>query len=365
MSLSPKSKAVILLNFGGPRSLNEVSSFLFEILRDPHVIQLPFPQAFQNLLARKLATKRAPEVQKQYAAIGGKSPIVESTELQRLQLEKTLRRKGVNLPLYVIHRYLRGQAEQVAQLLLKEGHDALYLIPLYPHFSWTTTGSSVEQIVSTLQSLSYEGSIHALRSYPNHPLYISALSDQINRSLQTHKLRPEETLILCSAHGVPKSYIQQGDPYLTELLLTTEELRQQFPQWKIKLSFQSKVGPAEWLKPYTNELISELPEQGIRSLLFVGLSFVNDHLETQYEIDTTYFELSRSVGLQPYRVSAIESHEYYIELLAQKTIAWSQGAQGWELEHLLPPSQTFKRYHRWILLLGILCVVISLFFALV
>ena len=263
-----------------------------------------------------------------------------------------------------IHRYLPGNAERMVKQLQKDQITEIYLLPMYPHFSWATTGSSIEQFYQILAQVDYSPHVQALRSYPNHPNYIEALSDRLAEALAQHELSPEKTRILCSAHGLPQSYVDEGDPYLMELCATVEELRKGFPLWQFELCFQSRVGPAQWLQPYTDVLIEELPAQGVESIVFVPLSFVNDHLETLYEIDTTYFDLARSVGLKPTRSWAIETHPRFIDLLCEQTVLWEQGLQGLDPKLLLPPRQDFRRYDQWILLVWGICFLLSLYFAL-
>jgi len=211
-------KAVVLLNFGGPSNLEEVADFLYEILSDPNTIQLPFPLLFQKRLARLIANKRKEEVTQQYQEMGGKSPIIEATEQQRLHLENALRKAGSLVKVYVAHRYIAGNTEAVIRQMLQDQIDDIYLVPMYPHYSWATTGSSLEQFCQILSRFDYSGKIQALRSYPNHPDYIAGLSDLLENSLSDYQLNPENTRILCSAHGLPQSYVNQGDPYLMELL---------------------------------------------------------------------------------------------------------------------------------------------------
>ena len=360
----PPHQAVVLLNFGGPGNLEEVSDFLYEILRDPNTIQMPMPLWFQNRLARRISAKRGEVVAQQYQAIGGKSPIIEATEQQRLHLEAALRQRGSSVQVYVAHRYIAGNTEKVIQHMLQDRMDDIYLLPLYPHYSQATTGSSLEQFCQRLTQGGFCGKIQALRSYPTHPDYIAGLSEQLQQALIQHNLDPHHTRILCSAHGLPQSYIDRGDPYLMELLATVEELRKHFRQWQFDLCFQSRVGPAKWLQPYTDELIQQLPEQGVQSILFVPLSFVNDHLETLFEIDHTYFELARSVNLTPYRMPALETHPRFIHLFCEQTLLWEQGLQGIDPVLLFPASQHFRRYDQWLLYTWSIAFLTALLFAL-
>ncbi len=360
----PPKRGVVLLNFGGPRNLDEVEEFLFEILRDPNTIQLPFPLRIQDWLTRKIAKKRSINVREEYDRMGGKSPIVEATESQRVLMEKALQEKGLDLHTYTAHRYLPGNAKEVAEQIVADKIEDLFLIPMYPHFSWATTGSSFEQFVAVLNQAGYSGRMKAVRSYPNHPLYVDTLADLLEKGFAKFQLSPENTLIQCSAHGLPRKYVDNGDPYWVELQATMEELRKRFPKWNFHLTFQSRVGPAEWLKPYTDDFITELEGKGVENLLFVAISFVNDHLETLVEVDHTYFELARSCGLKPCRIDPIETHPKFIELLAETTYYWTQEAQGLEVRFpLLPPSQQYARYDRWIWYFWCLSFIASLMFA--
>lgn len=136
-----------------------------------------------------------------------------------------------------------------------------------------------------------------------------------------------------------------------ELHQTISALRQRLPLWKIELAFQSRVGPAQWLKPYTDEFIPTLPARRIKNLVFIPISFVNDHLETLVEIQHLYFSMAQSVGLVPYRVPAIEAHPAFIQLLVDQVEGWTQGVEGVSPEWVQPPSQRFQRYDQWIWLL--------------
>lgn len=364
-NMPPSTKAVVLLNFGGPRNLEEVPEFLYEILRDPNTIQLPFPYKLQDRLARRISSKRASKVVKEYGEMGGKSPIIEATENQRCKLEEALRQKHSMVQTFVAHRYIPGFTKEVIKQIKEANIEKLFLIPMYPHYSRSTTGSSVEQFMQELEKENYAGVVQALYSYPDHPLYIEALCEQFRKCIDHYGLVPQNTRILCSAHGLPQSYVTNGDPYVIELYRTLEALRRFFPEWQFQLCFQSRVGPAKWLQPYTDEVIQELPQEGVQKVLFFPISFVNDHLETLYEIDKTYFDLAKSVGLEPYRVEALECHPKFVNLLSEQTILWEKKVLGIAPRWLLPPSQQFKRYDQWILFGWITAFLIALFFAIV
>lgn len=352
---TPQRPAVALLNFGGPRNLEEVETFVFEILRDPNTIQLPAPTRVQDALARRIAASRAPEVRHQYGEIGGRSPLVAATDAIAKAMGDALAERGATgadggpLPVYVLHRYLPGHAREAVARLKADGVDALFAVPLYPHFSYATTGSSFEQLRDELRDQGWAGPVHCLRSYPDAAGYLDALGDRLQATLDAAGVAPADTVVLCSAHGLPLSYVQRGDPYRIELYRTLQALRQRFPAWRFDLSFQSRVGPAEWLRPYTDEYIGELAaEGGVRHVVFLPLAFVNDHIETLYEIGVTYFGQCREHGLAPHRVPAVEDHPGHIAVLADAVAAWHAGRGALPLaDEVLPPSQAWARRGRW------------------
>ena len=356
--------AVVLLNFGGPRNLDEVPTFIYEILRDPNTLQLPFPQWIQNRLARRITERRSAEVQRQYGEIGGRSPLVPATEAIAASLRTALSEVGLPLPVFVAHRYLPGHALATAREVAAAGVDALLTVPLYPHFSYATTGSSVEQFREALAEAGYRGTCRAIADYPDAPGYVTALAERLERTLQAGRPDPAHTVILCSAHGLPAVYVQRGDPYRAQLERSVAALRARFPRWRFELSFQSRVGPAEWLKPYTDKIVPELGRAGVRELVFLPLSFVNDHIETLYEIGVTYCDLARKAGMRPHLVPAIENHPAFIAMLAGMAGAWREDEAGVPCERLLPPPQDFARYGRWALALWLVLFAVAVLLAL-
>jgi len=339
--------AILLLNFGGPRSLEEVPRFLSEILRDPNTIQLPAPRLLQDLLAWRIAARRSHEVARQYAAIGGASPIVAATERIATALAGRLAAGGCDVPVLAAHRYLPGHARAAVARLAADRIEHVIALPLYPHFSWATTGSSAEQLHAELARAGFTGQVRAVRSYPDAPGYLDALAARLGETLSGVG-SPAETIVLCSAHGLPASYVARGDPYRLELYRTLDALRRRFPGWRFVLSFQSRVGPAQWLQPYTDRILAELAGQGTRHLVFLPLAFVNDHLETLYEIGHTYFAAARALGMTPWLVPAVEDHPAYVAELAGLVNEALAGRGAVPLAELLPPDQSFRRIGQWV-----------------
>ena len=356
----PGKVAIALLNFGGPRHAGEVEGFLHEILRDPNTIQLPFPGWMQNILAKKIARRRAPETTAQYQVLGGGSPIVRATETIAQSISEALLKQTRQAqkgrkdhpdalpPVIIVHRYLKGWCDKAAQELVATGAEAIFAVPLYPHFSFATTGSSLEQLEASLRAAGFVGDLRALRSYPDKAGYLEAVTDRLQEGLKDSAAKPEKTVILCSAHGLPVAYVEKGDPYQQELYRTLSGLAPRFPEWKFLMSYQSRVGPAEWLKPYTDEILEELAAEGVKQVVFLPLSFVNDHIETLYEIGHTYFGLARHLGMTPYLIPAIESHPAFVSMLAEEIRHWQAGASGVPVKDLLPPNQSFARSGRWV-----------------
>lgn len=339
--------AVVLLNFGGPEDLSEVSSYLYEILRDPNTLQFPIPQLLQNVLARRIASRRTAEIQRQYSEIGGKSPIVGATEAIRADVAASLSDSGPPMAVFVAHRYLAGWCGRTAREITAAGVNSLLAVPLYPHFSYASTGSSLEQLRSALLRAGYRGRVQCLRSYPDDGDYLAALAARLEGTLVAQDPPVEDTVILCSAHGLPEAYVRRGDPYPEELARTVEAMRRRFPQWKFVISYQSRVGPAQWLKPYTDRIVPELAEQGVKHLVFLPLSFVNDHIETLFEIAHTYFDLARRGGMQPVLVPAVENHPLFIRSLVGQILSWRQSGSAVAVDDLLPRDQHFARVGRW------------------
>ena len=352
---------VIVLNFGGPRNTDEVQTFLFEILRDPNTIQLPVPGWLQDVFAHWIAARRAPETARQYGEIGGRSTIVEDTHRIARALEAALAKSGCRIPVMEAQRYVPGHTREVVARIMasadaahggQEGKStppkSILAVPLYPHFSYASTGSSLEQLRGELHRAGYTGDLRALRSYPDDPGYLDAVADRLQACLDESGLRTGETVILCSAHGLPAAYVKNGDPYRLELYRTVERLAERFAAWRFELSFQSRIGPRAWLTPYTEHIIPELAAQGAKDVVFLPLSFVSDHIETLYEIDRTYFDLARQCGLRPHRMVAIGDHPAHVRTLRDAVLRWHAGRGGVPVEELLPPDQSHARWRRYI-----------------
>ncbi|HEX7926073.1 MAG TPA: ferrochelatase, partial [bacterium] len=302
----------------------------------------------QDRLARRIATKRSPEIRRQYDAIGGRSPIVEATDRIAQALRDGIASVGQPVPVYVAHRYLPGDTARVVKQIVTDGVSELLALPMYPHFSFATSGSSFEQLRDELARAEFTGTVQALRSYPDAAGYVQASAERLEATLAQDALRPAKTVLLCSAHGLPASYVEQGDPYVQELNRSVDALRRRFPQWRFVLSYQSRVGPAEWLRPYTDQIIATFAAEGVQDVVFIPLAFVNDHIETLYEVGHTYFALVKQHGMTPHRVPAIEHHNAFIHMLTAAVLDWRSGFGTVPMAQLLPPHQGGARRDIWV-----------------
>ena len=277
--------AVVLFNLGGPDSLDAVQPFLYNLFCDPYIISLPLGFLLRKPLARYIAKRRAVFVGKQYARIGGKSPIKEWTEKQRELLEKKLHEKFPNVDVFVAMRYWHPFTYEAVERMKHTDYTKILLMPLYPHYSKTTTGSSFAEWERVYPGNSAR--VVRIDSFYGNTSYISAINRRIDEALLKF---PEsvrnDVRLLFSAHGTPVSLVKQGDPYKSHVEATVEAVMvQRKLDREHSLCFQSRVGPEEWLKPATNTAIKALSRTGKKHLLVVPISFVSDHIETLFECE--------------------------------------------------------------------------------
>jgi ferrochelatase len=314
---------VLLLNLGGPERIQDVGPFLYNICADPEIIRLPIP-AFQKPLAWLISTLRSRRSQEAYRSIGGGSPLRRITEQQARELQSTLRQRGVEATSYVAMRYWHPFTESAVADIKADGIDEVVVLPLYPHFSISTSGSSFRELQRLRQAdAAFAGlPIRCIRSYYDDPGYLGAMVGLIAREILACDT-PASAHVFFSAHGVPKSYVEEaGDPYQREIetcaALIMERLASELGHPNpYTLAYQSRVGPVEWLKPYTDEALHALGEAGVKDLVVVPISFVSEHIETLEEIDIEYREIATEVGITNFRrVPALDTTPAFIEGLA-------------------------------------------------
>ncbi|KAI3798031.1 hypothetical protein L1987_33297 [Smallanthus sonchifolius] len=319
---------VLLLNLGGPETLDDVQPFLFNLFADPDIIRLPRLFRFlQKPLAQFISVARAPKSKEGYASIGGGSPLRQITDAQAKELRKALYEKNVPAEVYVGMRYWHPFTEEAIEQIKKDGVNKLVVLPLYPQFSISTSGSSLRLLESIFREDEYLVNMQhtVIPSWYQREGYIKAMANLIEKELKSFN-HPEKVMIFFSAHGVPLAYVEEaGDPYKAEMEecvdLIMEELERRKINNSFTLAYQSRVGPVEWLKPYTDQTIIELGQKGVKSLLAVPISFVSEHIETLEEIDVEYKELALESGVEEWgRVPALGCEPTFIRDLADAVI---------------------------------------------
>jgi len=308
--------AVVLFQLGGPDSLEAVEPFLFNLFSDPDIIDFPFARLAREPLARLMARHRAGKVREHYAEIGGRSPIVELTEKQAAALEAEL---APVLPARVLvaMRYWRPLTEEAAAAVRRGDFEQMVLLPLYPQYSRVTTGSSLKEWNRRFGASANHLSVTLIDRFYEHPLYLDALVENINRALDRFPAGSHIHLLF-SAHGIPESVIQGGDPYRRETEETVRLVRER-GGWPLPatLCYQSKVGPGSWLGPMLQETLQALRAGGAAHVLVVPISFVTEHIETLYEIDIEARELAARLGYKQFEMMpALNDSPLFIRTLA-------------------------------------------------
>lgn len=342
---------VVLLNLGGPRRSEDVEPFLYNLFMDPAIIDIPLRGAARHLLCRLVSSLRAKKVARDYQQIDpdGGSPINRLTGEQAAALETELnerfgRQRGVTFRTFIAMRYWHPLSEEAATAMAEAGVTKVVLLPLYPHYSKTTTGASLVY----WHELEKRDEIPRwpttyVQEYAAHPRYLAALDDRIEEGLARFPddVRPN-VHILFSAHGTPlKEMAERRDPYCCLVHSTVDQLmkgRKGGVPHEFSVAFQSKVGPATWLTPSTPERLQELgEEEEVTAVLVVPIAFVTDHIETAYELDLEVREEAHDFGIAHYEVTAgLNSHPAFIAALAESTVAQLRTGEGRLLEDALP-----------------------------
>jgi len=299
-----KRCAVVLLNLGGPDSLEAVRPFLYNLFSDPDIFKLPLAQLTQKPFASLISRRRAPEAAKGYAAIGGKSPLLDNTRAQAQALRRVLADTDPTIDVHICMRYWHPMAPAVVGELKQREYEKILLLPLYPQYSLTTTGSAVNAFERECQRQHYHPQVTLVREWYDEPAYQQAIVQTLNTELARFPdPRPDRVELLLSAHGLPRKIVDAGDPYAKQIIATADGVRAKLGWPKVTLCYQSRVGPLEWLKPYTETVIRDKARAGAKQMLVYPIAFVSDHVETLYELGILYADLARESGIAHYRVA--------------------------------------------------------------
>ena len=308
---------VLLFNLGGPETLADVKPFLYRLLSDVfESLDVRFPK----LLAYSIATLRRKTSEGYYSQIGGGSPLRRLTEEQGRALAEEFRRRGRNVETFVGMCAAPPFLKDALEKMEDRNFDNIVILPLFPQYSVTTTGagfSTLRRLIARRPAFKKIG-VHWVSSFADQPTYIESFVHSIQRELEKFS-NPEKVHLLFSAHGVPESCIQKGDPYLEQTKKSVELIMDRLGRQNAhQLSFQSKLGRAKWLEPSTNDVIVQLGKQGVDDVLIVPISFVSEHIETLYELDILYKKVAAEAGVANFRrVPALNNDPTFIRALAE------------------------------------------------
>jgi ferrochelatase len=304
-----KNCGVLLINMGGPSSLEEVEPFLREMFSDPYLMRLPLAWLLQKTLAKIIAGRRAAKSQERYAAIGGKSPLGAETVRQAAGLERLL-----SFPVAFAMRYTSPRVGDALRILKSRGVQRLVVIPLYPQYSSATTGSAIADF--KLQNTDSMPAV-IVQDHFDHPGFIDALFESLSQAFA--KVDPHlKTHILFAAHSIPESYTQKGDPYVSQAEQTVKILSSKLPsEFTSSMAFQSRLGPVKWHGPSLQQELASVRAKAVEQLVVQPVSFVSENLETLYDLDIEFKRECEAAGIKKFiRAACPSDSEKYLTALA-------------------------------------------------
>jgi len=314
--MTRKKIGVVLFQLGGPDSSAAVEPFLFNLFSDPDIINFPLAWIARRPLARYISRRRAGTVRHHYDAIGGHSPIRQLTERQACKLEQALGSE-FDARCWIAMRYWRPLTAEAAAAVRSAELDALVLLPLYPQYSFATTLSSLKEWNRVYRASARAPGPLLIQEFHEHPHYIGALVEKIQVAL-THFDDISKVHLLFSAHGLPLSLIERGDPYQRQVEETVRAVlaRGGWPNAHT-LCYQSRVGRQKWLEPSLRQTIPHLAQQGQKNLLVIPISFVTEHIETLHEINMEARAEALAAGIEQFEMMpAVGDSPAFIEALA-------------------------------------------------
>jgi ferrochelatase len=315
MTRTSRRVGIVLFQLGGPDTLEAIEPFLYNLFCDPDIIDFPFARIGRKPLAKLISTTRARKVQHHYATIGGGSPIRRHTERQARALESELRDQGVDAHCFVAMRYWHPFTREAIEQLQAANCDEIVLLPLYPQYSSTTTGSSLNEWNRLFQD---ETPVHCVETFYHNTTYLDALVEKVNQALSLFTI-PTQPEIVFSAHSIPLSVVEKGDPYQRQIEDTVRLLMER-GSWRnpYRLCYQSKVGASRWLQPSLHQTLRQLAAEKVRQMCIVPVAFVSDHVETLGEIDHEAREEARRLGFTQFEMSAgLNDSPKFIQALGQ------------------------------------------------
>jgi len=307
-------KAVILFNLGGPDKLENVEPFLFNLFNDSAIISIP--SIIRYPLAKFISKRRATIAKNIYKEIGNRSPILELTQKQAESLENNLIKKG-DYKCFVIMRCWHPRASEVIKKVRKYNPDEIILLPLYPQYSASTSGSSINEWNSLCKKENYQVKTKTICCYPTENNFLESHANLIKKTLKI--LENKNFKLLFSAHGLPENKIKKGDPYQWQVEKTVEGIMSKLTSENLDflISYQSRVGPLKWIGPSTDEMIIKYSKEK-KGIVIVPVAFVSEHSETLVELDIEYKKLAEENGCTFYkRIPALGVEEHFIKGLTE------------------------------------------------
>jgi len=323
---------VVLFQLGGPDSLEAIEPFLFNLFCDPDIIDFPFARIGRKPLAKLISTTRAKKVQHHYSTIGGGSPIRRFTEQQARALQLRLNSSGLDARCFVAMRYWHPFTFEAIEHLRRAECDEVVLLPLYPQYSSTTTGSSLNEWRRLFQD---DVPVYCIENFYSNDLYLDALVEKIDEALAGF-LDPDKPELIFSAHSVPIAVIEKGDPYQQQIEETVELVMER-GRWNnhCQICYQSKVGASKWLQPSLRSKLRDLAAQKVKEACVIPISFVSDHVETLGEIDHEARKQAAALGIEHFEMmSGLNDSPPFIAALADLVMN-AIGAEVGEAEGLV------------------------------
>jgi protoporphyrin/coproporphyrin ferrochelatase len=315
MARTSRRIGVVLFQLGGPDTLEAIQPFLFNLFCDPEIIDFPCARIARKPLAMLISATRAKKVQHHYSVIGNGSPIRRFTEQQARALERKLREHGLDARCFVAMRYWHPFTAKAIERLRAAECDQVVLLPLYPQYSSTTTGSSLNEWGRLFRDTA---PVYRIESFYRNELYLEAVVEKVEAALNRFP-DPERAQIVFSAHSVPMAVIEKGDPYQDQIEQTVERvmLRGNWSNpWR--LCYQSKVGASRWLQPSLHATLRALAAEKVRDVCVVPISFVSDHVETLGELDHEARHEAEALGIKRFEVtSGLNDSPTFIRALAE------------------------------------------------
>jgi ferrochelatase len=310
---------VLMVNMGGPTSLDDVEPYLVNIFMDPHIFSLPLRGRLRQRFVRWFAARRAPKSRAIYERLGGASPLTDIAKKQAQNLEHELLQAGMSVVVRPAMRYWQPFLAEELERAFAANYERIMVLSMYPYYSSTTTGSHLQLIDELCREHNFPRErISSIDRFGDDPRYIKAIADHITDVITAKGLFNRPLTLLCSAHSIPLARVRKGDPYAREIERSWRALRERLPSSiDLRLSYQSKIGPVKWLSPATDAMIDQLASEEIKQLFVYPFGFLADNSETVYEIGMLYREQAEIAGIDEYfTFPALNNRPDFIAMLA-------------------------------------------------